>query len=134
MADYVEAQHHYYEALAMQGANVAAINTFVNARRAVGHQPPVDLSGEALVTELRNQRARDLFMGGFRVADLRRWTRFDEGNGPFEGGSYFPTGPHPNAPVWGQYQSWTCYPIPLSEYEGNPSLQKPANPNVPPAL
>lgn len=136
LADYVEAQHHYHEALAMQdiAANEAAVLAFVNARRAVGNQPSVSLSGQALITELRNQRARDLFMGGFRLPDLRRWTRFDAGNGPFDGGSYFPTGQHPNFPVWTDYESWTCFPIPLQEYEGNPNLSPPANPNVPPGI
>jgi hypothetical protein len=134
MADYVEAQHHLYEAMAAQGQDAAGVNDFVNARRAVGNQPPVDLSGQALVTELRNQRARDLFMGGFRVPDLRRWTRFDAGNGPFDGGSYFPTGQHPNFPIWSDYEVWTCFPIPLSEYEGNPNLASPANPDVPPDI
>ncbi|HSJ33223.1 MAG TPA: RagB/SusD family nutrient uptake outer membrane protein [Longimicrobiales bacterium] len=134
MADYLEAQHHYYEALVMQGQNTAGVLAFVNERRAAGNQPPVVLAGQALIDELRNQRARDLYMGGFRVPDLRRWTRFDPGNGPFAAGSYFPTGPHPNAPVWGQYGEWTCYPIPLSEYEGNPNLPKPADPNSPPGI
>lgn len=135
MADYVEAQHHYYEALAMQGGNDAAVNEFVNERRAVGNQPPVALTGRELITELRNQRARDLFLGGFRTPDLRRWTRFDADNGPFAGGSYFPTGNlHPNFNVYGGYGDWTCYPIPLSEYEGNPNLQRPADPNVPPDI
>jgi SusD family len=134
LADYVEAQHHYHEALAMQGGSEAAVLAFVNARRAVGNQPPVVVTGRALITELRNQRARDLFMGGFRLPDLRRWTRFDESNGPFDGGSYFPTGQHPNAPVWSDYENWTCYPIPLSEYEGNPNLARPVNPNVPPGI
>jgi hypothetical protein len=136
LADYVEAQHHYHEALAMQDiiANQAAVLNFVNARRAVGNQAPVALAGQALIAELRNQRARDLFMGGFRLPDLRRWTRFDAGNGPFAAGSYFPTGAHPNAPVWSDYETWTCYPIPLSEYEGNSNLTKPANPNVPPGI
>ncbi len=135
LADYVEAQHHYHEALAMDdiAANQAAVLAFVNARRAVGNQPPVALSGPALITELRKQRARDLFMGGFRLPDLRRWTRFDAGNGPFADGSYFPTGTHPNA-QWGEYGPWTCFPIPLSEYEGNPNLPRPANPNVPPDI
>ncbi|MGH7576121.1 MAG: RagB/SusD family nutrient uptake outer membrane protein [Longimicrobiales bacterium] len=132
-ADYVEARHHYFEALAMQGGNDAAVNEFVNERRAVGNQPPVTLTGEALITELRNQRARDLFMGGFRVPDLRRWTRFDPDKGPF-GGSYFPTGAHANAPVWSDYENWTCFPIPLSEYEGNPNLQRPVDPSVPPDI
>ena len=67
------------------------------------------------------------------LPDLRRWTRFDEGHGPFEGGSYFPTGTHPNA-QWGPYGEWTCFPIPIGEYEGNPNLQRPANPNVPPGI
>jgi starch-binding outer membrane protein, SusD/RagB family len=119
LADYVEAQHHLHEALAMQSGNEGMVLAFVNARRAVGNQPPVTLSGQALIEELRNQRARDLFMGGFRLPDLRRWTQFDPGNGPFAGGSYFPTGQHPNA-QWGDYGKWTCFPIPISEYEGNP--------------
>jgi hypothetical protein len=135
MADYLEARHHYFEALSMQGpANDAAVLAFVNSRRAVGNQPAVALSGQALRQELRNQRARDLFMGGFRLPDLRRWTRFDPGQGPFAAGSYFPTGPHPNSPAWSDYENWTCYPIPLSEYEGNANLTKPANPNVPPGI
>jgi hypothetical protein len=134
LADYVEAQHHYHEALAMQTGNDAAVLTFVNARRAVGNQPAVALTGQALRTELRNQRARDLFMGGFRLPDLRRWTRFDAGNGPFASGSYFPTGAHPNSPVWSDYEAWTCFPIPLSEYEGNANLAKPLDPSVPPGI
>lgn len=133
LADYVEAQHHYFEALVMQGGNDAAVNTFVNDRRAVGNQAPVTLNGQDLIDELRRQRAKDLFMGGFRVGDLRRWTRHDPGNGPFDDGSYFPTGTHPNA-QWGPYDEWTCFPIPLSEYEGNENLERPANPNVPPAI
>jgi tetratricopeptide (TPR) repeat protein len=134
MADYVEAQHHYHEALAMQGGSEAAVLAFVNARRAVGNQAAVTLAGQELISELRNQRARDLFMGGFRLPDLRRWTRFDAGNGPFAGGSYFPTGEHPNSPVWTAYENWTCYPIPIQEYEGNPNLTRPANPNEPPGI
>jgi hypothetical protein len=133
LADYVEAQHQYYEALDMQGGNEPAVLAFVNARRAVGNQPAVTLSGQALRTELRKQRARDLFMGGFRLPDLRRWTRFDPANGPFAGGGYFPTGAHPNA-SWGQYGAWTCFPIPLQEYEGNHNLQRPADPSVPPGI
>jgi hypothetical protein len=133
LADYTEAQHHYYEALAMQGGNDGAVLDFVNERRAFGNQPPVTLSGQDLITELRNQRGRDLFMGGFRLPDLRRWTRFDAGNGPFDAGSYFPTGTHPNS-QWGPYEDWTCFPIPLSEYEGNPNLEKPIDPNVPPGI
>ena len=133
LADYLEAQHHYYEALVMQGGNDAAVLAFVNARRAAGNQAPVTLAGQALKTELRNQRGRDLFMGGFRLPDLRRWTRFDPGNGPFAAGSYFPTGNHPNE-LFGVYGQWTCFPIPQSEYEGNPNLAAPADPTIPPGI
>jgi len=133
LADELEARHHYYEALAMMGGNEAEILAFVNERREAGNQDAVTLSGQALIDELREQRARDLFMGGFRLPDLRRWTRFDAGNGPFDGGSYFPTGTHPNT-QWGSYGPWTCFPIPLSEYEGNPNLQRPIDPNEPPSI
>lgn len=133
LADYTEAQHHHFEGLAMQGGNEGAVLAFVNDRRAVGNQPPVVLSGEALITELRNQRAKDLFMGGFRLPDLRRWTRFDAGNGPFAAGSYFPTGIHP-VTQWGDYGEWTCFPIPIGEYNGNPNLTKPIDPNQPPGI
>jgi tetratricopeptide (TPR) repeat protein len=134
LADYTEAQHHYYEALAMQSGNDAAVLAFVNTRRAVGNQAAaVGLTGQDLIDELRRQRAKDLFMGGFRTGDLRRWTRFDPGNGPFAGGSYFPTGTHP-VTQWGDYGPWTCFPIPLQEYEGNPNLAKPLDPSVPPGI
>jgi hypothetical protein len=120
LADYLEAQHHYYEALARQGGNDAVVLVFVNARRAVGNQAPVASSGAALQADLREQRSKDLFMGGFRTGDLRRWIR--DGVGDF-----FPTGAHP-VPEWGSYGAWTCFPIPLEEYEGSPNLEKPANP------
>ncbi len=133
LADYVEAQHHYWESQSMQNLDEAGVLAFVNARRAVGNQAAVAFTSQALRTELRNQRAKDLFMGGFRTGDLRRWERFDAGNGPFAAGSYFPTGTHPNA-QWGNYSNWTCFPIPRSEYEGNQNLQAPADPSVPPGL
>jgi len=134
LADYVEAQHHYYEAQAQMGADEAGVLAFVNARRAVGNMAPVALTyATGLFDELRNQRARDLFMGGFRLPDLRRWTRFNAGDGPFTGGSWFPVGVHPNT-QWGDYGPWTCFPIPLSEYEGNSNLTKPNDPSIPPGI
>jgi hypothetical protein len=113
LADYLEAQHHLAEA---QGPTSATL-TFVNARRAVGNQPPVTLSGDALMAELREQRGRDLYMGGFRLGDLRRWLKRGVGD-------FFPTGVHVNA-QWGLYGTATCFPLPLEEYEGNPNLEVP---------
>jgi hypothetical protein len=123
LADYLEAQHHYYEAVLRQNPSDAAGQAFVDARRAAGNQAPY--AGADWVAALREQRSKDLFMGGFRTGDLRRWGRDGVGN-------FFPTGAHP-VPEWGSYGEWTCFPIPLEEYEGSPNLEKPANPLDPPA-
>jgi len=105
-----------YEAMLEQGGNEAEVLAFVNERRAVGNQDPVDLSGDALKMELRDQRGRDLYLAGYRLGDLRRWLR--------NGDDMFPTGQHPNE-QWGQYGTATCFPLPLEEYEGNPNLEVP---------
>ncbi|MDH3457227.1 MAG: hypothetical protein OER90_10340 [Gemmatimonadota bacterium] len=128
LADYNEAQHHMYEAMLRSGGAEAPVLQFVNDRRAVGNEAPVTLSGAALAAELRRQRARDTFMAGIRLGDLRRWTR--QGVGDF-----FPSGAHPNPdrpPA--VYGPWTCIPLPLEEYEGNAGLPKPANPLDPPGI
>ncbi|MBX6365113.1 MAG: RagB/SusD family nutrient uptake outer membrane protein [Gemmatimonadetes bacterium] len=113
LASGLEAQHDYAEADGPTAATLA----FVNARRAYGNQPPVDLSGDALMAELREQRGRDLYMGGFRLGDIRRWKKLNNVD-------LFPTGPHVNA-TWGDYGTATCFPIPLQEYNGNPDLPNP---------
>ena len=118
MASGLEALHHLYEAVGPDGSGPAGSTLdFVNARRAFGNQEPVDLSGDALMAELREQRGRDFYLGGFRLGDLRRWK--SQGAGDF-----FPEGAHPT-PEWGSYGSATCFPLPLEEYEGNPNLKKP---------
>ena len=117
LASGIEAMHHYYEAAGPNGTGpMGTTLEFVNARRAFGNQAPVNLSGDALMEELRDQRGRDLFMGGFRLGDLRRW----KANGI---GDFFPQGTHPN-PEWGPYGDATCYPLPSSEYEGNPNIRR----------
>ena len=126
LADYLEAQHDLMEATLRSGGSEAAVLDFVNQRRAVGNQDPVQLSGSALFAELRRQRSLDFYQGGLRLGDLRRWKR--DGVGDF-----FPSGNHVNQ-EWGAYSNWTCYPLPLSEYEGNPNLQKPADPFTPPGI
>jgi hypothetical protein len=117
LGSYLDAMHNYYEAAGATGTGPEGTTLeFVNKRRAVGRQAPVTLTGAALMTELREQRFRDLFMGGFRIGDLRRWKA--QGVGDF-----FPTGTHPN-PVLGEYGTAECFPIPLSEYIGNPNIKK----------
>ncbi len=119
MASGLEAMHHYYEAAGPDGTGPAGSTLdFVNARRAFGNQEPVDLSGADLMAELRDQRGRDMYLGGLRLGDLRRWK--NQGVGDF-----FPAGVHPTT-EWGQYGDATCFPLPLEEYEGNPNLTKPS--------
>ena len=126
LADYLEAQHDLMEATLRSGGSEAAVLDFVNQRRAVGNEAPVQLTGSDLFAELRRQRSRDFYQGGLRLGDLRRWKR--DGVGDF-----FPSGNHVNR-EWGAYSNWTCYPLPLSEYEGNPALPKPADPFTPPGI
>lgn len=90
---------------------VASTLAFVNARRAVGNQAPVDLSGAALMAELRNQRARDFFLTGQRLGDLRRYLK--------AGINLFPSGKYPVFPDF--YGENKCFIVPLSEKAGNPN-------------
>jgi hypothetical protein len=121
LASYLEARHIYYEAgLWSGGVSEAEVLDFVNQRRAFGNEAPVTLSGEDLKTELREQRARDLFMGGFRLGDLRRYMA--QGNPPPQ--HSFPTGLHPS-PERGNYLTDTCFPIPIGEYQGNKNIKDP---------
>lgn len=119
LASGLEALHHYYEAAGPNGNGPAGTTLeFVNARRAFGNQPPlVNPTDEELVAELREQRGRDLYLGGFRLGDLRRWLRVNQDD-------LFPSGPHVNA-QWGNYGEATCFPLPLTEYEGNPNIEDP---------
>jgi hypothetical protein len=120
LASGLEAMHHYYEAAGPNGTGPAGTTLqFVNARRAVGRQAPVTLSGTALMAELRNQRAIDTYLGGFRMGDLRRWAA----QGIDDPRHSFPTGTHPN-PEWGPYGDATCWPLPIQEYIGNPGIKK----------
>jgi hypothetical protein len=117
LGSYLDAMHNYYEAAGPNGTGPEGTTLeFVNKRRAVGRQAEVTLAGAELMAELREQRFRDLFMGGFRIGDLRRWKA--QGVGDF-----FPSGTHPNA-VLGQYGTAECFPLPLAEYIGNPNIKK----------
>jgi hypothetical protein len=120
LASGLEAMHHYYEAAGPDGTGPRGTTLeFVNERRAFGNQPPVDLAGDALMSELRTQRFKDLWLGGFRLGDLRRYAARGI-NDPLH---TFPTGPHPNVD-WGVYGDATCFPLPIAEYVGNPGIKR----------
>ena len=113
LASGLEAQYIVAEA----AGPVAATLAFVNARRAVGLQPPVNLTGDALMAELRDQRARDFFLDGHRLGDLRRYLRFyqvDE----------FTRGAYAGSTSGEQYGTATCFPISQGERNANPNLPK----------
>ena len=84
---------------------------FVNQRRAVGGQGTVALAGAALMAELADQRARDFYLTGQRLGDLRRYAK--AGNDMFPAGQY---------PLYNDsYGALKCFIVPLSEKTGNPN-------------
>ncbi len=107
LATGLEAQYIIVEA---NGSNQAMLD-FVNARRAVGNQAPVNLAGAALVAEFRSQRARDFFLTGQRLGDLRRYLA--------AGTDLFPKGKYPVFADF--YGDKTCFIVPLSEKADNPN-------------
>jgi hypothetical protein len=103
----LEAQYDLAEA---DGPTQATLD-FVNARRAVGGEAPVSLSGAALMAELAEQRARDFYLTGQRLGDLRRYAA--AGNDMFPKGLY---------PLFNDtYGDAKCMIVPLSEKTGNPN-------------
>jgi hypothetical protein len=89
---------------------------FVNDRRAVGLQPPVALTGDALMAELRDQRSRDFYLDNHRLGDLRRYKEFYNVD-------LFPSGPYPGSTSGAIYDpNITCWPLPTNEIIGNPNL------------
>lgn len=85
----------------------------VNERREFAGHDSADLTGDELMAELREQRARDFYLTGKRFGDLRRYKNlydidlFPSGDDPFQ-----------NLP----YGDLTCLPIPQSERNSNPNL------------
>lgn len=68
-------------------------------------------AGAELMAELRAQRARDFFLTGQRLGDLRRYAK--------AGTNLFPTGKHPVFPD--PYGPAKCFIVPLSEKAVNPN-------------
>lgn len=107
----------YIRAEAEIASNPAQALALVNERRAFGRaQPPVaGLTGAALLTELRDQRRRDFYLDNHRLGDLRRYLKYyqiDE----------FPRGAYPTSTTGETYGDATCWPLPLSELNGNPNI------------
>ena len=112
----LEAQYILAEAQGNTPANVA----FLNTRIAQGTGTPLVAPTDAeYVAALRDQRSRDLYLAGYRMGDLRRYQKLYQAD-LWQKGTY--VSPVPAPPTFG---TQTCWPIPLSEYNGNPNLSKP---------
>ena len=110
----LEAQYIVAEA---QGPTPATL-TFVNQRRAAGSQAAVSLTGDALMAELRTQRARDFYLDNHRLGDLRRYKEFYSVD-------LFPKGAYPGSTTGQVYnEAVTCWPLPTIEINGNPNIPK----------
>lgn len=112
----LEAQYILAEA---QGATPTNV-TFVNSRRAIGNQTPlVNPTEDEFQAALREQRARDLYLANYRMGDLRRYkARYNVDL--WQKGAY--VSPVPAPPTFGTQE---CWPLPLSEINGNPNIPKP---------
>lgn len=109
LASGLEARYVLAEAGAMSQAELLA---FINERRAVGKQAPI--AGGNLQAELREQRARDFFLSGRRLGDLRRYK--DK-----YGVDLWQRGEYPFTTTGETYGEQFCLPIPQSELDGNPN-------------
>lgn len=98
-------------------ANPAAMLAFINARRAVGKQTALAATTDmtVLMKELMEQKTRDFWLEGKRMADFRRL-----------GGAVIPY----SLPDGGQYYkqgnigNMKCWPVPGSEVRNNPNWPK----------
>ena len=114
MASGLEARYIVAEAEGPTDATLA----FVNERRAAGGQAPVALSGDELMAELRDQRARDFYLDNHRLGDLRRYLEF-------YGVDLFPKGAYPGTTTGQVYDEDTyCWPLPISEINDNPNVPR----------
>ncbi len=109
----LEAQYILAEA---QGATAANV-TFVNTRRAIGGMAALTAPSETdFQAALREQRARDFYLAGYRVGDLRRYKKLYSVD-LWQHGTY--SGP-PTVSVPPTFGDAECFPLPLAELNGNP--------------
>jgi starch-binding outer membrane protein, SusD/RagB family len=114
IASGLEARYVIAEA---QGPTAATL-AFVNERRAAGLQTEVDLSGDALMAELREQRSRDFYLDNHRLGDLRRYKKYYQVD-------LFPKGPYPGSTSGQVYnEAIDCWPLPTNEINGNPNVPR----------
>ncbi len=114
IASAIEAKYILAEAQGNNAANLA----FINARRALGGMPALDASVSDV--DFRNavieQRQRDMFLDGHRLGDIRRYKQY-------YGLDLYPKGLYPTSTSV-SYGTQECFPIPVSELQGNPNANQ----------
>ena len=102
--------------------NAAAMLAFINERRAVGKQTPFAATSDidALMTELMEQKTRDFWLEGKRLADFRRVPQYMSYIIPAGTGTYY-------KPELGIVKGETCWPVPRNEFDNNPNFTKPGS-------
>ena len=98
--------------------DAAAMLAFINERRAVGNQGPLEPTSDmsVLMTELMDQKTRDFWLEGKRLADFRRNPQFMSHIIPSGTDTYY-------KPDLGVVNDETCWPVHRSEYLNNPFFE-----------
>ncbi|HEY7237506.1 MAG TPA: RagB/SusD family nutrient uptake outer membrane protein [Gemmatimonadaceae bacterium] len=121
LASSLEAQYIAAEAAIHGGNNTSDAITLIDARRAVGGQGAYGGATDSLsvMSELLNQRARDFWLEGKKLGDLRRNPSVPLTSvlaDPSQATTYFPS---KNPPTFGNN---LCTPIPPQETSANPNF------------
>lgn len=113
----LEAQYIIAEVQGVNATNLA----FLNSRRAIGGDTAyaATVDDSTFRASLRDQRSRDLYLAGYRMGDLRRYQKLYKLD-LWQHGAY-------QSPVTAPatFGDETCWPIPLSELNGNPQAKTP---------
>lgn len=109
-ASELEARYIIAEAQGASGYTVDLIN---ERRNFAGQDSFVSTEDNEIMEELFEQRARDFYLTGKRLGDIRRYL-------DLYGIDYFPSGTDPFHDA--QYGTAVCLPIPQSEINDNPNL------------
>lgn len=114
IASALEARYIIAEAEGLNSDNL----DFLNERRAIGGKAAlVGPTADEYMAALRTERAIEFFADGHRLGDLRRYDSLY----PNRTDNTWQTGPYPGSTIGETYGNQTCWPVPLSEIEGNPN-------------
>ena len=117
IASGLEARYIAAEAQLKINGNTAPALTLIAERRTAGGQSAfTGTTTAAVLAELMDQRARDFWLEGKKLGDLRR----NPTAVPYVGA----TGSAFFKPAQGNYGTATCFPVPIGEVNANPNFPK----------